>query len=148
MQLLNFNLYKKLSFLLKINKIIGINMQINDEFSNNKYMIKKCSEEGININHNNYKKSVLINLRNIISPWKIDNIKDLKNNHLLDIIKIKPKILIIGSGKNHIHINNKLFFTLYSNNIGCEIMNTYAACRTYNLLAIDNRNICAILLPI
>ena len=34
-------------------------MQINDEFSNNKYIIKKCSTEGININDVNYKKSIL-----------------------------------------------------------------------------------------
>jgi len=123
-------------------------MQINDENSNNRYIIKKCSQEGIIINNINYKKTILLNLKILISPWEIDNIKDLKEKHLLYIVKTNPKILIIGSGKNHIHIDNKLIFLLYSNNIGCEIMNSYAACRTYNLLAMDNRNVCSILFPV
>jgi uncharacterized protein len=84
----------------------------------------------------------------MISPWPVENIKELKEKHLLDIIKTKPKILIIGSGKEHFYLNNKLLFILYSNKIGCEVMKTQAACRTYNLLSVDNRNVCGLLFPI
>jgi len=123
-------------------------MQINDEISSNRYMIKKCSEEGIVINNTNYRETILLNLEKLISPWSVSNVKDIKEKHMIDVIKMNPKILIIGSGKQHLHINNKLLFLLYSNNIGCETMNSYAACRTYNLLSIDNRNVCCILFPV
>ena len=122
-------------------------MQINHESSNNEYILKKYSCEGFIINDKLYKNSVFISQKNLISPWLTDNIKNLKKEHLLTIIKLQPKILIIGSGKQHFYLSNDLLFLLYSNRIGCEIMPTDAACRTYNLLSVENRNVCSILFP-
>merc|ERR1711990_883570 len=123
-------------------------MQINDEIASNKYVLKSYSKDGIKINDTVYKSSILINSNQLSSPWIVENIKNLKEDHLSDIIKIKPKILIVGSGKQHFYLSNKILFSLYSNKIGCEVMQTDAACRTYNLLSSDNRNVCALLFPL
>ena len=123
-------------------------MQINDESADSKYIFQSCSKKGIAINDKLYTTSILINSNKLISPWSISNIKDLKEDNILEIIKTKPKILIIGSGKQHFYLNNKILFKLYANKIGCEVMQTDAACRTYNLLASDNRNVCGLLFPI
>ena len=120
-------------------------MQINDELSNSKYIFRNCSEKGIQVNEILCTSSICINNNTLISPWLINNIKDLNKKHLLNVINFKPEILIIGSGKHNLYINSKLLFLLYSNKIGCEVMSTQAACRTYNLLTLDNRNVSVIL---
>jgi uncharacterized protein len=123
-------------------------MQINDESADSKYILQSCSEKGIMISDKMYTTSILVNSNKLVSPWLISSIRDLREIHLLEIIKTKPKILIIGSGKQHFYLDSKLLFKLYANKIGCEVMQTNAACRTYNLLALDNRNVCGLLFPI
>lgn len=123
-------------------------MQINDEIIESKYIIQSCSKEGIVVDKKLYKSTLFITSDKIISPWIVPDIKSLKEKHLLDIIKMKPKVLIIGSGVKHFYLDNRLVFFLYSKKIGCEVMQTDAACRTYNLLSMDNREVCGLIFPI
>lgn len=123
-------------------------MQITDETTDNKYMIQKCSSEGIVIDNSVYKNAMLVSPNTISIKWPVENIRLLRIQHMNDVLNMKPKILIIGSGNEQLYLDNKILFALYSNNIGCEVMKTTAACRTYNLLSMDNRNVCALLFPI
>jgi len=123
-------------------------MQITDETTDRKHIIQECSSKGIVIDDKIYKSTIMVSPKNILKKWPVENIRLLKIQHMNDILKIKPKILIIGSGNEQLYLDNKILFALYSNNIGCEIMKTTAACRTYNLLSTDNRNVCSLLFPI
>jgi uncharacterized protein len=62
------------------------------------------------------------------------------------LLKVEPEILIIGCGAKKIAIPNQHLATLMSQKIGIETMDTAAACRTYNILAGENRKVAAILL--
>jgi uncharacterized protein len=75
------------------------------------------------------------------------SLKDLPSSpHLQALLKVKPEILIIGCGEKKIAIANQHLATLMSQNIGIETMDTAAACRTYNILAGENRKVAAVLL--
>lgn len=123
-------------------------MQITDETVENKYVIKSCSEEGITVNEVLYKDSLYLRYNEIVYPWSVRSIKDLRKKDLSEIIKTRPEVIIIGSGKQQFYLNNKLLFLLYSNKIGCEVMQTKAACKTYNLLCLDNRKVCGLFFPL
>ena len=66
--------------------------------------------------------------------------------HLDALLKVEPEILIIGCGAKKIAIPHQHLASLMSRNIGIEAMDTAAACRTYNILAGENRKVAAILL--
>ncbi|MFD0909050.1 Mth938-like domain-containing protein [Ruegeria arenilitoris] len=57
-------------------------------------------------------------------------------------------VLFIGTGADLSHIPSDLRSTLEDAGIGVEIMNSPAACRTYNVLLSEGRRIALALLPV
>lgn len=57
-------------------------------------------------------------------------------------------VLFIGTGADLSHIPSDLRSTLEEAGIGVEIMNSPAACRTYNVLLSEGRRIALALLPV
>ena len=65
--------------------------------------------------------------------------------HLQKIISWCPEIILIGTGKTNNLPNFEWAAHTNKNNIGLEIMDTGAACRSYNLLIDEGRNVVACL---
>ncbi|KUJ80702.1 hypothetical protein AVO45_06625 [Ruegeria marisrubri] len=57
-------------------------------------------------------------------------------------------VLFIGTGKDMAHIPADLRSALEGAGLGVEIMNSPAACRTYNVLLSEGRRIALALLPV
>lgn len=57
-------------------------------------------------------------------------------------------VLFIGAGADLTHIPSDLRSTLEDAGIGVDIMNSPAACRTYNVLLSEGRRIALALLPV
>lgn len=57
-------------------------------------------------------------------------------------------VLLIGTGKDMAHIPQSLRTQLESAGVGVEIMNSPAACRTYNVLLSEGRRIALALIPV
>ena len=69
----------------------------------------------------------------------------LNSPELATFLQMQPEILLIGCGKQKIHIAPSQLARLTAKNIGIESMDTAAACRTYNVLASENRKVAAFL---
>lgn len=67
---------------------------------------------------------------------------------LQPLIDEKPEILVFGSGRHHKFPPMKLMADLAARGVALEVMKTSAACRTYNVLVSEFRDVCAALLPI
>jgi uncharacterized protein len=59
------------------------------------------------------------------------------------IIEYAPNIVVIGTGDKHVFPHPSLLRPLIEARIGYEVMDTAAACRTYNVLVSEGRKICA-----
>lgn len=57
-------------------------------------------------------------------------------------------VLFIGTGAELAHIPSNLRTTLENAGLGVEIMNSPAACRTYNVLLSEGRRIALALMPV
>ena len=57
-------------------------------------------------------------------------------------------VLLVGTGKDMAHIPQPLRTRLESAGVGVEIMNSPAACRTYNVLLSEGRRIALALIPV
>ena len=60
----------------------------------------------------------------------------------------RPDMLILGVGERLVHPPASIRQAFRDAGIGLEVMDTATACRTYNLLAGEGRNIAAALLPV
>lgn len=75
--------------------------------------------------------------------WPITDIKQLGTEHLQALLAVEPEVLLIGTGSQHQFPDVALLAPLHSANIGYEIMDSQAACRTYNLLRGEGRKVVA-----
>ncbi|MGA8009753.1 MAG: Mth938-like domain-containing protein [Thiomonas sp.] len=80
-------------------------------------------------------------------PWDLERISALQASHvdalLLDPL---PEVVLIGTGKQQHLLSPALMRQLISKRIGWEVMDTAAACRTYNILAGEGREVLAALI--
>jgi uncharacterized protein len=98
------------------------------------------------INGERFSQSLLISSFGHKIKWPCESLSDLKQSHFDLVLELPVEIVLFGCGSKHHHINPHFFQTLISRRIGLESMDTVAACRTFNILASEHRNVAAILL--
>jgi uncharacterized protein len=77
--------------------------------------------------------------------WKTDDVTNLKEEDLAELIAEEPEILLFGSGSQSLLPPRDLVFALARKGIGFETMDTPAACRTFNILVSEGRDVAAVL---
>jgi len=73
---------------------------------------------------------------------------ELTQQALQPLIDERPEIIVFGSGGKHQFPPMKLIAELAAQGVALEVMTTSAACRTYNVLVSEFRDVAAALLPI
>lgn len=129
---------------LKIRQKILVKIELDSEFpSSNK--ITSYSNDAFKIKDEFIKSNLIISKDRLIENWPVKSYQHLALQHLDDIISWKPEIIIIGTGKTPSFPNPELIAHAGSKNIGLEVMDTGAACRSYNLLVDEDRDVVACL---
>lgn len=88
-------------------------------------------------------KSFILTPDQLIPEWPISTIEQLQSEHLQQLINLTPELILIGSGSKHCFPDPGLLAPLHKSQIGYEIMDSQAACRTYNLLRSEGRHVVA-----
>lgn len=81
-------------------------------------------------------------------PWGISSISQLDTSVFTSDVIGDAELIIIGTGKTLVFPDDDKLLYFYDNNIGFEIMDTAAACRTWNILLSEDRNVVAALIPV
>lgn len=93
-----------------------------------------------------YESSMIITPQKIIPNWQPQEFDDFEPSHFVPIADLEPEIVVLGTGNTLRFPDPSLTACLTNLNIGVEVMDTAAACRTYNILAQENRHVVAALL--
>ena len=88
---------------------------------------------------------VIISPQAIIRDWAVPTPAALEIEHLEPAVALQPEIIIVGTGSSLVLPERNLMQTFGMRGIGIEIMDTAAACRTYNVLAHEYRRVVAAL---
>lgn len=102
----------------------------------------------VTINHAVYEASVVVTPKRLIPDWPPSRFVDLTPAHFEVITALAPEIVILGTGKQLRFPPARTTRSLIQANIGLEVMDTGAACRTYNILMAEGRRVAAALLMI
>ena len=62
------------------------------------------------------------------------------------IAQLEPEIALLGTGDRQRFPHPRLIQALMARGIGVEVMDTSAACRTYNIVMLEGRRVAAALL--
>ncbi len=80
-----------------------------------------------------------------VLDWRFDSIGELVEADLEPLLAWRPDIVVLGTGQTQHFPPPALIAALARRAIGLEVMTTAAACRTFNVLAVDGRNVAAAL---
>ncbi|MEZ0231276.1 MAG: Mth938-like domain-containing protein [Methylophilaceae bacterium] len=109
-------------------------------------LITGYGEGWVEVNHIRYTENMIVMPEAVKADWAIGSFDDLSEAAFVQLAELKPEVVLLGTGKTHRFIHPKLSRALTESGIGIECMDTAAACRTYNILMAEGRNVAAALL--
>lgn len=115
-------------------------MHINLE-SNDNHSIQAYTDTEIKVGSNFYQQSLIISSHEIISDWKAKKIDELNEQLLEPLLRYEPKIIIIGHKQLGVFAPPSIIEKLANRRIGLEMMSIAAACRTFNVLLNEHREV-------
>ena len=100
----------------------------------------------LEINKIQYTQNLIVMADKLILDWQATDFASLTEAHFVQILELKPEVVLFGTGEKHQFLHPKIVQKLTEKNIPLECMTTAAACRTYNFLMSEGRNVAAALL--
>lgn len=110
------------------------------------YQIRSYQPGKIQVNEHTFTNSIIVAPNLLITDWQPQSVEELSIASFTQIISLKPAILLIGIGSKPCFLPIEVYGELLNHGIGVEIMETGAACRTFNALSAENRHVIAALL--
>ena len=110
--------------------------------------VHAISDEGIRIADQVCSGPLIVSANRLQTDWPVSNPKELTGRHLDQILEFEPELVLIGTGERQVFLPPEMLMVFYRQSVGIEIMNTHAACRTFNVLVSEGRNVVAALMPI
>lgn len=122
-------------------------MKISLDKNNADSSIRSYTVGSIRINEQTYTKPLIITPTSI-TEWPVNSVDQLTAPDFQPVIDKQAEIIILGTGNKQIFPPAAILQLAAEKHIGLEVMDTAAACRTYNVLLSENRSICGALFMI
>ena len=87
--------------------------------------------------------SVIITPDTVIEDWEPTEPAQLTPGHMQQMLEFQPEIVILGTGRRLRFPAAEITLICHQAGVGIEVMDTGAACRTYNILAAEGRRVAA-----
>jgi uncharacterized protein len=89
---------------------------------------------------------VALSAEQVLHPWQAASVAELTFEHFAEMLAWQPEILLLGTGERQQFPAAALMGAMLSRRIGFEVMDSRAACRTYNVLVSESRAVALALL--
>jgi len=94
----------------------------------------------------NFAGALIVTPERLVSDWPPQTFGDLVEAHFEVIASLEPEVVLLGTGSRQRFPRPPLIRSLLARGVGVEIMDTAAACRTYNIIMLEGRRVAAALL--
>ena len=121
-------------------------MRFERELAGKINLIHAYGPGALSIGDRHFRCSVIVSADQLIEDWRPRNLADLAASDLEPLLELGPEIVLLGSGRGQVFPDESKLARLRTAGIGIEIMDTGAACRTFNLLAAEGRKVAAALI--
>jgi uncharacterized protein len=111
-----------------------------------KYLIQRYGEQGFTVQEKLYAGSLIITPESIIAQeGGRETGAEFSAEDFACFFPFAPCLLVIGTGSRFHRLPEAWRRMLKEKNILAETMDTGAACRTFNILNMEDRQVCALL---
>jgi uncharacterized protein len=123
-------------------------MNFSEELGSNLNRITAYDQTSIDINENRYTESIILAPDTAVIAWGVENTAGIDQASLLPILDLEPEIVLLGTGQRIQFPEPKILVMFNQKGVGVEVLDTTAACRTFNLILAEGRRVVAgLLLP-
>lgn len=121
-------------------------MRFTQDPSSSRNVIRSYAPGEITINAEVFRHPLIIGPSTIAPGPAIRDAAELTAAHTADIVALEPELVLIGTGARQIFPAAEFGAKFLQAGIGFEVMDTGAACRTFNVLVAEQRRVVALLL--
>jgi uncharacterized protein len=100
-----------------------------------------CADGEIRLRGASYTASLIVTRDGIVDDWRPPPLEQLAIEDFAPLFGQPPDVLLLGTGRRQRMPPPALFAAFAARGIGLEAMDNRAACRTYNLLLSEFRNV-------
>lgn len=87
-----------------------------------------------------YSESLWLDKQHVHAPWTVDDVNSLVLEDFTSMLEHRPEIILIGHSTQQ-QLTPQLIQSLAQRKIGIETMSIGAACRTFNILLSEYRDV-------
>lgn len=122
-------------------------MKLEPESRSGLNFITACDGAHVQVNETRHTAPLIVMARQLVDTWPPRSFDELDVEHFNALVDLGVEIILLGTGAQQRFPHPRLTQALMERRIGIEIMDTGAACRTYNILVSEGRSVAAALLP-
>lgn len=112
------------------------------------FYIRACDAGSVTIIDRSLQRSCLVLPDRVVEDWAIHDVDAFNDLVAQELATFKPELVLLGTGTRLQFPSASSRSVLLRQQIGIEVMDNSAACRTYNLLAEEGRYpLLALILP-
>jgi uncharacterized protein len=100
----------------------------------------------VDINKQRFESNPLVTSDSIEAGWVAGGFDAMTREDFSALLRFGPEIVLLGTGETIRFPHPRLLADLTAKRIGVDVMNVAAACRTFNVLAAEERKVLAALL--
>jgi len=109
-------------------------------------MVRACDDGQITVGQQSYRRSLILTPERVIPDWRPKRYDEITERDFDAVLSMQPDIILLGTGPTLRFPAAKLSAWILGTGTGFEVMDTPAACRTYNILLSEKRKVIAALL--
>jgi uncharacterized protein len=109
-------------------------------------LISGYGEHYVTVNGVRHERNLVVTPGEIVTDWLQGGFRALTAEHFASLLAFKPEIVLLGTGASIRFPAPGITSALAEAHVGCEVMDTGAACRTYDVLVAEGRRVVAALI--
>lgn len=109
-------------------------------------IITGCGEGWVRVGAQEYRENVVLTPEVVAPGFAAEGFDALDEADFERLLGTSPEIVLLGTGASQRFLHPRITAPLARARVGLEVMDTRAACRTYNILVAEGRSVTAALI--
>jgi uncharacterized protein len=121
-------------------------MRFTQDSSSTTNLVRAYGNGELRINNEVYRSAIIVSASVVQAMPDIRGMEDVARLDASRILALDPEVVLLGTGQRQIFPAASFRGQFLSAGIGFEVMDTGAACRTFNVLVAEQRRVVALLM--
>jgi uncharacterized protein len=121
-------------------------MRFTQDLTSNVNVIRGYGPGELRVNNEVFHTTLIVAPSTLRAEPGLASVAELTARHAAHMVELQPELVLVGTGPRQVFPPADFAARFLSAGVGCEVMDTGAACRTFNVLVGEQRRVVALLI--